>query len=198
MKIHPVILIFLSPKSTLICITVFSLFGTASRCKNIKPEETTKMDTTAQQEVKIATRQILTSWLAEGIEGVQFLKTSDWKIDDQVFLNSSQDKGFLLLLNQDKDPQATVDYVQVLYANKEEGKWNIYLESLPNLVIPRKKDKGSFVANTLNQLAEAGEKEISKYYKSANGEINDAFINKEFNEDLKKNHQRFLARKIKN
>ncbi|WP_342331178.1 hypothetical protein [Pedobacter sp. FW305-3-2-15-E-R2A2] len=161
-------------------------------------EETTKMDTTAQEELKTAAHQILTSWLAEGIEGVQFLKGSEWKIDEQVFLNSSNDKGYLLLLNQDKDPQAELDYVQVLYASKEDGKWNIYLESLPNLVIPRKKENGSFVANTLSQLAAAGEKEIGRQYKNGNGEINDEFINKEFNEDLKKNHQRFLSRKIKN
>lgn len=161
-------------------------------------EETTTMDTTAQEEVKTAARQILTSWLSEGIEGVQFLKGSEWKIDDQVFLNSSNDKGYLLLLNQDQDPQAELDYVQVLYAAKEEGKWNIYLESMPNLVIPRKKENGSFVANTLSQLAAAGEKEIGRQYKNSDGKINDEFINKEFNEDLKKNHQRFLSRKIKN
>jgi hypothetical protein len=87
--------------------------------------------------------------------------------------------------------------VQVLYASKEEGKWTIYLESLPNLIIPRKKVNGSFVANTITQLAEAGEKEIGRQYKSGNGAINDEFVNKELNEDLKKNHQRFLSRKIK-
>ncbi|MNR28026.1 hypothetical protein D3C85_1453290 [compost metagenome] len=54
------------------------------------------------------------------------------------------------------------------------------------------------MANTLDQLAAAGEKEIGRQYKSGNGKINDEFINKEFNEDLKKNHQRFLSRKIKN
>ena len=156
------------------------------------------MDTTAQKDVKIAAGQILSSWLAQGIEGVQFLKNSEWKIDNHVFLNSSNDKGYLLLLNQDKDPQAELDYVQVLYASKEEGKWAIYLESLPNLVIPRKKENGRFIPNTLSQLAAAGEKEIGRQYKSGNGEINDQFINKEFNEDLKKNHQRFLSRKIKN
>lgn len=181
----------------LICIAVLLLFGKASGCKNINAKETSKMDTIAQIKVKNAAHQILTSWLAAGIEGVQYLRSSEWKIDEQVFLNSSKDKGFLLLLNQDKDPHATVDYVQILYASKEEGKWNIYLESLPNLVIPRKKDKGSFVANTLTQLSEAGKKEIGRHYKNANGQINDAFINKEFNTDLKKNHQRFLSRKIK-
>ena len=113
------------------------------------------MDTTAQTEVKIAARLILSSWLSEGIEGAQFLRTSNWKIGEHVFLNSSNDKGYLLLLNQDKDPYAALDYVQVLYASIEEEKWNIYLESLPNLVIPRKKINGSYVANTPSQLAAA-------------------------------------------
>lgn len=186
----------MTKNTILICLAILLLFGIASSCKNMNSEETTKIDTIAQKEVKVAAQQILTSWLVEGIEGIQFLSTSEWKIDDQVFLNSSNDKGYLLLLNQDKDPQAALDYVQVMYASKEDGKWNIYLESLPNFVIPRKKENGSFVANTLNQLAAAGEKEIGRQYKSDNGEINDEFINKEFNEDLKKNHQRFLSRKI--
>lgn len=102
-----------------------------------------------------------------------------------------------MLPNQDRDPQAEVDYVQVLYASKEEGKWNIYLESLPNLVIPRKKKNGSFIANTLDQLVEAGNKEIHRHYEDGNDKMNDKFISKEFNEDLKKKHQRFLTRKIK-
>ena len=182
----------------LICMSFLLLHGTASSCKKKNAEETNKMDTTAQKEVKVAARKILTSWLAEGIEGIQFLNNSEWKVDDQVFLNSSNDKGYLLLLNQDKDPRAAVDYVQILYASKEEGKWNIYLESLPNLVIPRKKENGSFVTNTLGQLADVGEKEIGRQYKNGNGGINNEFINKEFNEDLKKNHQRFISRKIKN
>lgn len=182
----------------LICMSFLLLHSTASSCKKKNAEETNKMDMTAQKEVKVAARKILTSWLSEGIEGVQFLNNSEWKVDDQVFLNSSNDKGYLLLLNQDKDPRAAVDYVQILYASKEEGKWNIYLESLPNLVIPRKKENGSFVTNTLGQLADVGEKEIGRQYKNGNGGINNEFISKEFNEDLKKNHQRFISRKIKN
>lgn len=190
----------MTKNTILIFLTVFFLFGTASSCinKNMGSEEMTKVDTAIQEEVKTTARKVLTSWLAEGIEGIQFLKDSEWRIDDQVFLNSSNDKGYLLLLNQDKDPQAELDYVQVLYASKEDGKWNIYLESLPNLVIPRKKENGSFVPNTLEQLAAAGEKEMGRQYKNGNGAINDEFINKEFNEQLKKNHQRFLSRKIKN
>jgi len=171
----------------LICISFLLLYGTASSCKKISAEETSKMDPTVQKEAKVATRQMLSLWLSEGIEGVQFLRTSKWKIDEQVFLNSSKDKGYLLLLNQAKDPLATVDYVQVLYASKDEGKGNIYLESLPNLVIPGKTENGSFVATTLEQLATAGEKEIGRQYKNGDGDINDEFIN-----------QRFLARKIKN
>ena len=93
----------------LICISFLLLYGTASSCKKISAEETSKMDPTVQKEAKVATRQMLSLWLSEGIEGVQFLRTSKWKIDEQVFLNSSKDKGYLLLLNQAKDPLATVD-----------------------------------------------------------------------------------------
>lgn len=177
---------------------VLLLFGTLSSCINIDAEKKTQIDTTAQKEVKNAAHQFLTSWLAQGIEGVQFLRSSEWKIDDHVFLNSGKDKGYLLLLNQDKDPQAELDYVQVMYASKEGGKWNIYLESMPNIIIPRKKENGIFVPNTISQLTKAGEKEIGRQYKDSQGNINDEFINKQFNEELKKNHRLFLARKMKN
>lgn len=182
----------------LICITALLLPGMAISCKNMNSEETSDKDNTAQKEVKIAARDTLTSWLTGDIKGIQFLRTSEWKIGDHVFLNSSNDKGYLLLLNQDKDPNAALDYVQILYADKEDGKWNIYLESMPNLAITRKKENGRYVANTFSQLAAAGETEIGRQYKSSNGTINDNFINKELNDDLKKNHRRFLSRKITN
>lgn len=155
------------------------------------------MDTAAQTELKMAAHHILSSWLVEGIEGVQFLRTSDWKIGERVFLNSTNDKGYLMLLNQDKDPHAVLDYVQVLFASKEEGKWKVYMESLPNLVIPRKKEKGSYTANSLSQLSAAGEQELGRLYARGNRVINDELIDKQLNEELKKNHQRFLSRRTK-
>lgn len=182
----------------LIAIATLFLSGLIGSCTEMKTEKKTQMDTTAQKEVKNAARQTLASWLADGIEGVQFLKESEWKIDEKVLLNSSKNRGCLLLLNQDRDPQAELDYIQILYAGKEDGKWNIYLESMPNLVIPRRKENGRFVPNTISQLAEAGQREIDREYKNGHGKVDDELINRQFNEELKKNHQRFLSRKMKN
>lgn len=179
-------------------LLLFSTSGCGNKKKNRHAEAGIKVNKIRSEEVKIAAGQELRSWLSAGVSGVQFLQNSDWKVGDRVFLNSQADRGYLLLLNRDKDPQAEVDYVQVLYAVKNAGKWNIYLESLPNLIIPRKKENGRFVANTLVQLAATGEREMDKTYKNGNGEVNDELINKEFNDDLRKNHERFLSKKIKN
>ncbi|SHF21933.1 hypothetical protein [Pedobacter caeni] len=191
----------MTKNSTLIAALILLLFSTSgcgNKKKNKPAEAHIEMDKVRSEEVKIAAGQELRSWLSAGISGVQFLQTSQWKIGDRVFLNSHNDRGYLLLLNQDKDPLAEVDYVQVLYAVKDAGKWNIYLESLPNLIIPRKKENGRFVANNLVQLAAAGEKEMDKTYKNGNGKVNDELVNREFNDDLRKNHERFLSKKIKN
>lgn len=159
------------------------------------PAEENKIDMISR-EVSRSANEKISSWLAEGVTGVQFLKNSNWKIDDEVFLNSKKDKGYLLLLNQDKDADAELDYVQTLYAVKENGQWSIYLASLPNLVVPRQKENGRFKANTLAVLSDAGKKEINSRYKNMTGGINDDFIDQEYTPDLKKNHELFLAKKI--
>lgn len=138
-------------------------------------------------------RNAVDLWLNNDVEGIQFLKNSNWKIDDKVFLNSRKDRGYVLLLNQDKDVNAELDYVQTLYAAKDSGQWVIYLASLPNIIVPRKKENGIFKTNSLTELAELGEKEI----KNSTEGINDDFIDQEYSADLKMNHHLFLAKKIK-
>ncbi|HEY0176310.1 MAG TPA: hypothetical protein VGC08_08025 [Pedobacter sp.] len=150
------------------------------------------------QEVLKSANDTIASWLANHVEGVQFLKNSIWKIDDEVFLNTKKDKGYLLLLNQDKDPDAELDYVQTLYTARENGTWTLYLASLPNIVVARKKENGRLKANSLADLSAAGKKEINSRYKNSLGGINDDFIEQEYTPDLKKNHALFLAKKIKN
>ncbi|MNG75446.1 hypothetical protein D3C87_623980 [compost metagenome] len=180
---------------------VLFLFGTAWSCnnkvKNTEPKEFSKINTELQKEVRIAAYQTLRAWLDQGVEGVQFLRSSEWKIGDQIFFNSSNNKGFLLLLNQDKVPQAELDYVQVLYAVKEGEKWHIYLASLPNIIIPRKRENGMFIRNSFGQLAAIGEREIQRYLRKGHETNNDKTINNEYNEDLKKNNRLFLSRRIK-
>jgi len=158
--------------------------------------ETTRNNTQVQTEIKLTANRTITSWLNDGIEGVQFLHTSDWQIDDRIFLNSSCDKGYLLLLNRDLSPLAELDYIQVLYTAKEEGVWNIYLESMPNIIIPRTKVNGNFKPSTFEQLALAGEQVMERNYRKSDGTINDSFVNNEFNTDLKKNHLIFLSKRL--
>ncbi|MBL3549156.1 hypothetical protein [Chryseobacterium sp. KMC2] len=180
---------------------VLFLFATAWSCnykiKNKEPKESSDINTEVQKEVRIAAYRTLNAWLDQGIEGIQFLQSSEWKIGDRIFLNSSNNKGFLLLLNQDKVPQAELDYVQVLYAVKEGEKWDIYLASLPNIIIPRKKENGMYIRNSFGQLAAVGEREIHRYLRKGDETNNDKGINNEFNEDLKKNNRLFLSKRIK-
>lgn len=148
-----------------------------------------------EQDVLKAANDAVNSWLTDKVRGIQFLQTSNWKIDSAVFLNSTKDRGYLLLLNQDKDKEAELDYVQLLYAAKTDGKWVIYLASLPNLVVQRKKVNNGFIAASLDELSDVGKKEINSRYKNSAGVINDEFVNQEYTADLKKNQADFLAKK---
>ncbi|CAM4075115.1 hypothetical protein SAMN06265348_102299 [Pedobacter westerhofensis] len=139
----------------------------------------------------------INQWLKNDIEGIEFLNSSVWKIDEYVVLNSTHNRGCLLLLNQDKDPRAELDYVQVLYAAKEDGRWKIYLASMPNLVIQRISKDGKFSVTSLEKLSRVGRKELDSRYKNVLGQVNDNFINQEYNSDLKNNQKRFTAEKVK-
>uniref|UniRef100_UPI0024E1C9FD hypothetical protein n=2 Tax=unclassified Chryseobacterium TaxID=2593645 RepID=UPI0024E1C9FD len=80
---------------------------------------------------------------------------------------------------------------------KEGEKWDIYLASLPNIIIPRKKENGMYIRNSFGQLAAVGEREIHRYLRKGDETNNDKGINNEFNEDLKKNNRLFLSKRIK-
>lgn len=148
-----------------------------------------------EQDVLKAANEAVNLWLTDKVRGIQFLRTSIWKIDSTVFLNSTKDRGFLLLLNQDKDAAAELDYVQVLYAVKTDDKWVIYMASLPNLVVQRKKANNGFIPASLDELSDVGKKDINARYKNSAGVINDEFVNQEYTADLKKNQADFLAKK---
>lgn len=192
----------MNKKRILLYTTALFLFFMGTGCrnkeKNMTSEQQYKTDNTSNMEIKTAAEKAIATWQAEGIRGIQFLKTSTWKIDDEVFVNSTNDRAYLLLLTQDQDTAAELDYVQVLYAAKVDGSWNVYLQSLPNLVVPRKKADGKFQASSLEELSAVGRKQFSGQYKNSKGVINDEFINQEYNDDLKRNHERFLSKKINN
>lgn len=175
------------------CSVLFILFFSLTGCGYKSTGGLKRTDSLVNTEVLKSAKSAVNLWLTNDVEGIQFLKNSKWKIDDKVFLNSRKDRGYVLLLNQDKDVNAELDYVQTLYAAKDSGQWVIYLASLPNIIVPRKKENGRFRTNSLTELAELGEKEI----KNSTAGINDDFIDQEYTADLKMNHYLFLARKIK-
>ena len=142
---------------------------------------------------KIAQEHI-EGWIKLDIEDVRFLKACSWKIDDEVFFNTKKDRAYLLLLIQDNDVAAELDYVYVLYAAQEQQVWTIYFAGLPSFVIPRERlEKG--VKVSMDKLAEYGRQELRKGYFTPAGKINDTFVNETFSEELRRRHQEFLRKK---
>ncbi|MBB6272671.1 hypothetical protein HDF26_003128 [Pedobacter cryoconitis] len=151
--------------------------------------------TKSYQDVQKSANESINQWLAAGLEEVQVLKECNWKVDDAVFFNTKKDRAYLLLLLQDKDKDAELDYVYVMYGALENEKWTIYFVSLPNLVFPRERLSGDkHQPVPLAELSRLARQEILKgYYKGA--AINDEYVEKVYTEDLRNRQARFLNQK---
>lgn len=186
--------------SCLFLVFLISLSGCLngqSKSKMFEGELAKLKGTQAYEDVKKSANDSLKKWLADDLNEVKVLNECNWKVDDAVFFNTKKDRAYLLLLLQDKDRNAELDYVYVMYGALEGNKWSIYFLSLPNLVFPRErlnKDKHQPVA--LSVLSQFARDEVLKgYYKS--NVINDKYIDEVYTEDLRRIHARFLNPKIK-
>lgn len=167
--------------------------------ENIMFEEQLKglKSTKTYQDVQASAISSLNKWLADSLEDVQVLNDCNWKLDDAVLFNSKKDRCFLLLLIQDKDPKAELDYVYVMYGALENGKWTIYYDALPGLVFPRDRySKNKNAPIPLDTLSKAGREEALRGYYMNNGSINDEYVEKVYTADFRKRHEEFLNKKI--
>lgn len=142
--------------------------------------------------VQAKAKEKLNEWIGAGIEDVQILKECTWKVDEMVFFNSRKDRAYLLLPIQDNLEDAELDYVYVMYAALEDGQWNIYFAGLPNMVFPRERFGNKPIS--LAKLSELSRGELLKSYMDKNGKVNDAFVDKPYNEDLKAKQAKFLKK----
>lgn len=167
------------------------------KSKNIMFEEQLKelKGTKPYQDVQASANASLNKWLADGLEDVQVLNDCNWKVDDAVFFNSKKDRCYLLLLIQDKDRNAELDYVYVMYGALEHDQWDIYFESLPGLVFPRDRYSKDKAPVPLDTLSKASREEALRGYYKADGSINDEYVEKVYTADFKKRHEAFLKKK---
>ncbi|AMP97633.1 hypothetical protein AY601_0686 [Pedobacter cryoconitis] len=146
-------------------------------------------------DVQTTTNKNLKKWLSEDLKDIQVLKKSNWKLDEAVFFNSRKDKCYLLLLVQDKDTLAKLDYVYLMYGALEQEKWNIYFTGLPTLAFPRDKySKNEHEPIAMPTLSLLSREEILQDYYKANRRINDEYVNKAYTLDLKKKQATFLKK----
>lgn len=147
-------------------------------------------------DVIAATNKSLKKWLSEELKAVQVLKKSNWKLDDAVFFNSKKDRCYLLLLIQDKDTLAKLDYVYLMYGALEHEKWNIYFTGLSTMAFSRDKySKDEHEPIPMTTLSLLSREEILQDYYKANRHINDEYVNKAYTQELKKKQETFLKKK---
>jgi len=144
-------------------------------------------------EVLTAANQQLRGWYTDSLQETLILGDCHWKIDDAVFMNSARTRCLLLLILQDKQADAELDYVYQLYAALEKGRWILYFVSMPNMVYPRSRfSTDKFKPVELAKLAEISRAEMLKDYYLPDGSVNDAYVNSLYTEELKIRQQIFL------
>ncbi len=151
---------------------------------------------TEYTEVRNNLQGVLQYWVDTGIKAVRRYKVTNWKIDETIFFNSELNRAVILVLRQDTTKEAKMDFIDMIYAKKEGGKWRFFYKSMPSLHADRfytnKKDPAT--PYTFEELSVIGKKKIIEggYFKRATCEINDSYINDWYNQTLEKKHQEFL------
>jgi hypothetical protein len=154
-------------------------------------------------------KDTLNDWTyVKGYERVKILKSVIWKIDEAVFISPKKDRAILLLLQQDtikytsepskeirgqeKQVPTFLDYVQLIYANKENGDWHFYYQSMAVLVVQRNEDDTkNFRPTSFEKLSLVGQRALlSSYYKFGTCKYNPAFFDTWDIKNLKKKHEK--------
>lgn len=150
----------------------------------------TKTDKTHQKIHALAISK-LDLWLSKNLEEVQVLKECNWRLDSMVVLNSTKDRAILLLDIQDKQQQAELDYVYIMYAAKNNLHWQIFFAGLPNIVYERARYAAGKPI-TLQKLAELSRAHIIASYFNKDGKVIDKRVNKFYTADLTAKNKKFL------
>lgn len=159
-------------------------------------------------ELKNGLNDTLNNWIyVKEYKNVQVFKKLFWKIDEAVFFSPKKDKAILLILQQDTAKYTTepvgdgspekvvptfLDYVELIYANKEHGTWHYYYQSMELFVVPRiDEDKENFTPTTFEVLSLIGKQNVLKgYYKSGTCKYNDKFFENWDIKNLKEQHKK--------
>lgn len=155
-----------------------------------------------QKEYIIVQNQLkdtIDNWISVGITDIARYKSTHWKIDKNIYFNSGLDKAILIVLRQDTASIAKMDFVNLVFAKKQNNDWHFYYKSMPSLYASRYYDKlDPTIPYTFEELSLIAKKNIFEggYFKNENCEINDKYINGWYNETLERRHAKFLKKRL--
>ncbi len=140
-------------------------------------------------DIKLLSKQLqqelydtLNNWIyVKDYKMVQVFRTEKWQIDDAAFINPEQNKAILLILKQDMEKYITVpttelgapedtvptslDYVELMFANKEKDGWHFYSQSMESLSVFRsEEDRKNFIPTTFEDLSFIGRRYVLRAY----------------------------------
>jgi len=138
-------------------------------------------------------RDTINKWIDLGIRKVQVLKTVDWRIDSLIFFDRSMDRCLLLVVEEDPDSSARLNYAQLIGGEWKEQQWHFFFAGFPFFTV-RKELSDEEQSKRMDRIAYRVIKSLAKSGLFVKGtcEINSAYIDQWFTDELYKSHKDWL------
>ncbi|RAU83014.1 hypothetical protein [Pontibacter arcticus] len=150
-------------------------------------------DTPEYNSIRSAARDTVAHWATLNIKNFYGINRTKWEIDSAIFFNEDKNKALLLLLKVDTVSTAKLDYVQLMAAEKKEGMWYFYVQTLNSIIYDRGRyNKGR--PFTFEELAQNARYELIEggYYDKWSCNVNYAYVDDWFDNPLSDYHRFFL------
>lgn len=134
-------------------------------------------------------------WIDLDLKYFHRFKSDKWKLDDWIYLNSTQDKCIVSILVKNLRT-SELDDVNFILCEKNQGKWWFY--DGPDLMILQKNytDDKTLLALPFDQIRIVARKYILQWYYNDNHKINDNYFEEGFNWSVdRREHGNFLKEK---
>jgi hypothetical protein len=179
----------------LILINILSCQSVDKQLLCFKNQQTAFKDKGISKEVIKQFNDSLNLWISKDLYGVQRLKKIDYKIDENIFINTTHDKCILGIL--EVDTLSKYYDIQMVFGRLLNNKtWQFMMSSMATISYVAE-DSLAVREDVYLSLSNVMQKKFMEggYYKSGKCEIDDKWVNGWLNDYLIKYHQEFLEGK---
>lgn len=182
--------------SLIICIFVLLWFSNCNNSERLMKCFDEKIVSNEKQDTRIITalESTVKKWQDADLEYLVTLKRCNWKVSKKILYNNQKNKCILLLLQQDRNPEVKVDFVNSILAVKEGDDWVFYYAGMPSFMMSRIEwdypDAIPFNVmerNAIERIVKSG------YIHEKDCSINDEYIDGWYDENLVSGNKKYLT-----